>query len=256
MIDIFGRLIRLPIEMLIFSVEMFGQTMRGMQDIADRSLTEVLAEGVEPSPDVTSSGYPEAARPEPVREAEASYQEAESLPLPAPVSAGPATPSPVAPPVPAQSFAAPEALSQVEPPRHVHNPFNQGPPTIGGPPQAEERRIMADTNLSDDMVKLVEYSIVSIQREKERRLYSGEQIVTENLTGEAFASWMITQYLQSEGYASQVAEDASNTIRERDRKYLRVFYNVLDRWPEQSLDYEEKQLDILKDIAEALGKDN
>ena len=114
---------------------------------------------------------------------------------------------------------------------------------------------MADRNLSDDMVKLVEYSIVTIQREHERLLTRGEKIVTDNMTGEAFASWMIAEYLQSRDYKEKVEKDKERwKIKHEEKKYLRVYYNVLDRWPEQDLEYEEKQLKVLKGIEDAILK--
>ena len=102
---------------------------------------------------------------------------------------------------------------------------------------------MDDKNLSDDMVKLVTYDIVSIAREAERILCSGSVMVTDNTSGEAFASWMIARHLQSGDGPS---------IPDSERKYLRVHYRVKERWPKQSLYYEERQLATLEGIQEAI----
>lgn len=102
---------------------------------------------------------------------------------------------------------------------------------------------MADKNLSDDMVKLVEYTIVTIERGEENIL-SGDRpklkLVKRNMTGEAFASWIISEDLKMENGGNEQNE------------YLRVYYNVLHRWPKQDLEFEEKQLDYLEGIRDAL----
>ena len=94
---------------------------------------------------------------------------------------------------------------------------------------------MADKNLGDDMVKLVEYTIVSIERGKEEIVESGHKLFDDDMTGDAFASWVI-------------AEEVPKKKNGYDSKYLRVSYNVLDRWPRQDLKYEERQLEILGQI--------
>lgn len=42
---------------------------------------------------------------------------------------------------------------------------------------------------------------------------------------------------------------------EDDKKYLRVFYEVLERYPREKLRYEERQLEILEKIAEGVKKE-
>lgn len=102
---------------------------------------------------------------------------------------------------------------------------------------------MADKNLSDDMVKLVEYTIVTIKRSDEDIIHSGKKLVTDNMTGEAFASWMV----------SENGPDSNPNDEDGEDQYLRVYYNVLDRWPKQDLKYEEKQLEILGGIKKVLS---
>ncbi|MCH9651597.1 MAG: hypothetical protein K0U98_25450 [Deltaproteobacteria bacterium] len=105
---------------------------------------------------------------------------------------------------------------------------------------------MADKNLSDDMVKLVSYSIVSIQRDREHVLSSARRVVTDNMDGEGFASWMIAEYLEESG---------RKRFKDKELQYLRVSYNVEDRWAEQDLKYEEKQLRALDGIERAIRKE-
>ena len=118
----------------------------------------------------------------------------------------------------------------------------------GAEANEREGRKMADTNLSDDSVKLVHYVIVSIERDRERKLANGDgyEIVTDNMTGESFAAWMIAQYLQ------QPEEQKPEKLGEDEKKYLRVCYDVVCRWPRESLHYESKQLTRLDDIERAI----
>jgi len=109
----------------------------------------------------------------------------------------------------------------------------------------KEELHMAETNLNDDFAKLIQYSIVSIGRDRpdEKKLLLSDQIVvTENMTGDSFATWMIARFIQDEGMNFPHAE----------KKYLRVYYNVLDRWPQPDLEYEESQLNALRGIQRAI----
>ena len=107
---------------------------------------------------------------------------------------------------------------------------------------------MSDRNLANDRVKLVQYSIVTVRRGFEEILKTyGEEVVTENMTGEVFASWVIAKYSQE------------NNISEDDRRYLRVYHDIIESWEKQDLKYEEnrlkyedKKLNVLGAIVEAL----
>lgn len=104
---------------------------------------------------------------------------------------------------------------------------------------------MRDSNLSDDMVKLVRFTIVSIQRDDEHILRNGlgEKIVTDNMDDESFASWVLSEYFQRAEH---------EPIDDDDKKYLRVYTEVLDRWPKQDRKFEKRQLGSLEGIEEAL----
>ncbi len=111
------------------------------------------------------------------------------------------------------------------------------------PPPSREDTIMSDRNLNDDMVKLVRYSIVSIQRDKEEVLVKEqEKIFDDKLTDDAFATWVISDY------ASETNMDSN------DRKYLRVSWSVKDRWPRQDREYEKRKLEELEGIKEAIDR--
>lgn len=99
-----------------------------------------------------------------------------------------------------------------------------------------------DRNLSDDMVKLVRYNIVSIKRDAEKIMHRDEVIFDENMTDDGFATWVISKYGDARGLSSD------------DRKYLRVSYEVLDRWAKQDRKYEKRQLEVLEGIRDAIDQ--
>ena len=112
----------------------------------------------------------------------------------------------------------------------------------------EEEGTTLLSSLSDDKVKLVAYTIVSLKRDKERIMPkgSGQILVTENMNGKTFASWMIARYLQSKDYQDL---KPSEKMSKGDEKYLRVDYVVRRRWPRQPLRFEERQVEVLSEIS-------
>lgn len=100
---------------------------------------------------------------------------------------------------------------------------------------------MSDVSLSDDMVKLVQFAIISVRRDiydleaPEGPLVSGQEVVSDNLRDMDFSSYIIARYCDQ--------------IPVWDRRYIRVWYQVLERWPKSSLNYEERQLRELRRIA-------
>jgi len=111
----------------------------------------------------------------------------------------------------------------------------------GAKESAEETQSM-DTNLNDDKVKLVRYQILSIKRGDEKILIRDrDEIVTDNMDGAAFAAWKIAEY----------CNDLS--LGNDDRKYLRVFYEVLHRYDREPLKYEEDQLKVLREIRDRIA---
>jgi hypothetical protein len=120
-------------------------------------------------------------------------------------------------------------------------PIDQGAGGTGAATEGKkEKQIMADKDLANDRVKLVEYSIVSIERGRERTLHDGEKLVSSNMTGEDFAIWVIAEYVQE------------HPIPHESKKYLRVCYEVQCSWAREPLHYEEKQLDALEGIRRAI----
>lgn len=108
---------------------------------------------------------------------------------------------------------------------------------------------MSDTDLRDDMVKLVSYSIVCIERGRERALVCNEcRVFSENLDDCDFDTWVVAEYIDEWQCSHQGRRFPCN------KKDLRVVHTVLGRWPKQDLHYEEKQLRRLAGIEEGVDR--
>ncbi len=90
-------------------------------------------------------------------------------------------------------------------------------------------------DLWGDDIKLVKYGIVSLRRCHERTLYGNQILVTIPMTPETFSTWVIACYLQAEDFPvdgrDAVARERRNAIPYEEKRYLRVAYEVLCRWP-------------------------
>jgi hypothetical protein len=151
---------------------------------------------------------------------------------------------------PLGDFAASIGVASGAPPAFVpsSNRAVEIHPPNGGATAAvhsvREEPKMVDVSLSDDMVKLVQFAIVSVRRDiydldaPEEPLISGQEVISDNLRDMDFSSYIIARYCHE--------------IPPRDRRYIRVWYQVLERWPKASLNYEERQLRELRRIANCI----
>ena len=102
-----------------------------------------------------------------------------------------------------------------------------------------------DRDLRGDDSKLVSYAIVSLRPCAEEILPggSGAVLVTTSMTAETFATYVVACYVQSPGHPP---------IPQATKKYLRVAYEVLARWPLEPLCCEERSVAALHGIRDAL----
>jgi DNA-binding MarR family transcriptional regulator len=130
---------------------------------------------------------------------------------------------------------------------------------------------MSDKNLRDDMLKLVQYKILFLKRDYEHAFREQEELVTDNIDEVGYTAWKIAAFIQ------QLREQRHTTVPEKwghypphdpqyregrtlvgfpdeDKKYLRVYYKVLNRWPREAFRFEEKQIEVLKQIRDNLQR--
>ena len=136
---------------------------------------------------------------------------------------------------------------------------------------AEEMSVM-DKDLRDDMLKLVRYKILFVKREYEHAFPEQEDLVSDNMDGSAFTAWKVAEFIQQlgrgetrvphkwgeKGYPSATwrRDGALLGLDEEDKKYLRVYYEVLERYPREKFKYEEQQVRVLEQIRDELEKRN
>jgi len=118
--------------------------------------------------------------------------------------------------------------------------------TIGGKSDNQEKKNM-DKDLNDDLLKLVRYKILFVKRGDEEVLREKDELVYDNMDGPAFTAWKIAEYIEATKTDSKLKR-----VGKDDEKYLRVFYEVLERSPRERFKYEEDQIQVLKEIRDRL----
>ena len=124
-----------------------------------------------------------------------------------------------------------------------------------------------DKALNDDSLKLVRYKILFVKRDYEYAFPEQEALVWDNLDATAFTSWKIAEFIQSLGRAKTTSpwrnypsEDKGLRkdgmllgFPEDDKKYLRVYYEVLERYPREKFKHDEDEVKVLKEIRDAIA---
>jgi hypothetical protein len=221
MIQLFGQLMKLPLEAFIYSMEMLAKTMRGIQQIAFQGI-DMVADGVV-QPLVDESG--------------------------------------------AESNLTADV---------IHDPIGDSAETAQKVPQEEERK-MADRDLhGDDELKLVRYKILFVKRDYEGvLLHDQEELVHDNISEDAYVAWKIAEFIQKLGDRKTLIpttwksypddKDDQQKLKYRDgnillglpeddKKYLRVYYEVLQRYPREKFRHDEEQIKVLREISSKMDK--
>lgn len=126
-----------------------------------------------------------------------------------------------------------------------------------------------DKDLRDDMLKLVRYKILFVRREYEIAFPEQEDIVSDNMDGDAFSAWKVAEFIQDlhagetpipmrwveQNYPPPEFRNGRflNGIPHEDKKYLRVYFQVLERFPREKFKYEEQQIRVLEEIRDRVN---
>ena len=125
-----------------------------------------------------------------------------------------------------------------------------------------------DKDLRDDMLKLVRYKVLFVKREYEHAFDEQEDLVSENMDGSAFTAWKVAEFIQGlaknktpvpakwgktypEGHRTG---DVLTGLPDDDKKYLRVYFEVIDRYQREKFKFEEEQISVLEEIRDAIPK--
>lgn len=92
-----------------------------------------------------------------------------------------------------------------------------------------------------DQVKLVEYSVVNIGRgSRDQKVHCRQTLIRDCTTAEEFRNEIIAEYAREHPHVNG--------------KNLRVYFKVLDCWCKEDWDYEEKQIEVLEEIRDAIAR--
>jgi hypothetical protein len=230
MMQFFGRFMKLPLEAFVYSMEMFVKTVQGIQHIAFRGIDMMADWDVRAPGDASGS---------------------ESV-------------------VPQVKYAAPEATYGV--PEDAGKGYTEAT-QITRQETRQEERAMSDRDLHDDMLKLIRYKILFVKRDYEHAFPEKEELVSENTDAAGYTAWKVAEFIQRLGdrrteipdkwkdYPSDKDDQGRLKYREGriltglpedDKKYLRVYYEVLDRYPRERFKYEERQIEVLEQIRDKM----
>jgi hypothetical protein len=131
-----------------------------------------------------------------------------------------------------------------------------------------------DKDLHDEMLKLVRYKILFVKREYEYAFPEKEDLVYDDLEAADFSAWKVAEFIQQladERRAPYLPDkwknrdypvcdggqvwpgDKLKTLPEEDKKYLRVYFEVLERYPREKFKYEELHIDELRRIRKEIS---
>ena len=238
-----SQMLKLPLTAFVYTMEMFVKTMEGLRKIADQGIDAMMG--------VASQNFGEEIENESHSAIDKRVSEL----------------TPSATKTRGDEVEALERRTSV----------TGGTVTDDGQTKLKEETKMPDTNLSDEMLKLVRYKILFVKRDYEHAFPEVEELVHDNMTGAAFSGWKIAQFIQNLGNGdtklpgkwknnyppSDKNKDGKDRYRdgdklvgfpEDDKKYLRVYFEVLDRYVREDFKYEEDQIDVLKEIRDAVRK--
>ncbi len=136
-------------------------------------------------------------------------------------------------------------------------------------PNIEEIKEM-DRDLRDSKLKLVRFKVLFIKRDYEHAFEESEDLISTNIDGSGFAAWKIAEFIQrlaqkqtrvpekwlKKNYPPPEYRAGSMLIGlpDKDKKYLRVYHQVLDRYQREKFEYEEEQIDVLREIRDGIRK--
>jgi hypothetical protein len=149
----------------------------------------------------------------------------------------------------------------------------------------KERINMDDRDLSDDKkLKLVRYKILFIKRDYEVAFPEVEELVSDSMDETAYTAWKVAEFIQrlnetpvprekwGGGTDEKVKPNYPKNSRgdllaqfdvkagrwmihklpEADKKYLRVYFQVLDRYDREEFKYHEQQIKVLEEIRDRI----
>jgi hypothetical protein len=241
MMKFLGQMMKLPITAFVYSIDMLARTLQGLQRMADHGIDAMLAGTVQESSNGPDSGSD--------------------------LKGGGITQTLGDPPGSQSNLTSDRTKS-----------LTSGTSGDSAETSHKEARKMRDTDLSDHkMLKLVRYKILFIKRKYEVAFPEQEELIADDTTDTGYTAWKIAQFIQeldrikvpSQWGGSdnpekkpRYPEDAIYSAKEQawvvheldedDKKFLRVYFEVLDRYQREKLHKEERQIEVLEQIRDRI----
>src|SRR5205085_9411700 len=140
----------------------------------------------------------------------------------------------------------------------------------------KEKINMSDTDLTGkETLKLVRYKILFIKRDYETAFPEREELVADSMDATGYTAWKIAEFIQRLAEFRDIRVPAKWDVYpenreqqppvppyrdgnillglpEDDKKYLRVYFEVLDRYDREEAKYEQQQINVLKEIRDRI----
>jgi len=117
-----------------------------------------------------------------------------------------------------------------------------------------------------DRLRLIRFKVLFLKRDLEVAFPEQEELVAEEIPKEGFISWKIAEFIQpmSRGEVRQPGKWKEKnyppgskggnvmSLPDKDKRFLRVYCQVLDTYERERMNYERDQIDVLKEIRDAI----
>lgn len=242
MMKFLSQMMKLPITAFVYSIEMLARTLQGFQRMADHGIDAMLSGTVQESSsgpdcesDLKGSGITQTLGDTPGSQGNLTSDKTNSM----------------------TSGTGKESVETSH----------------------KETKKMRDTDLSDHkMLKLVRYKILFVKRKYEVAFREQEELVSDDTTDTGYTTWKIAQFIQDlakrkteipDQWGDKYPPDTKDEkgkhryrdgnillgFPEDDKKFLRVYFEVLDRYQREKLHKEERQIEVLEQIRDRIGQD-
>jgi hypothetical protein len=221
MMQFLSQLMKLPLEAFVFSMEMLVKSMQGLQSIAYQGIDTIVGGAVQ------TSGH------RPGSQSDLTNDVIDGT---------------------IQDSAEPMSQTTQE----------------GEKAMAEMDLRDRDHDRDEDYLKLVRYKILFVKRDYEHAFDEMEELVTEEMDAAAYTAWKVAEFIQRlqqehgekrvkvpekwknyppDGY---IVGGYLKGFPDEDKKYLRVYFQVLERYRREPFKYEEQQIEVLKEIRDRM----
>jgi len=237
MIQFFGQLMKLPVDAFVYSIEMLVQTMRGIQHLAYQGI-DLMADGNVQAP-VAATGNAGAHRGR-TEATLVTVQEEREM---------------------ADRDIRDRDWDDRD--KRDRDKYSR---------DWDDSDWCDGDKYSENVLKLVRYKILFVKRDLEYAFPEKEELVTEsNIDETGYIAWKIAEFIQDlknveiprkwrdKRYPRNVeltsppeASPKINELPEDDKKYLRVYYEVLQRYRRERFRYQERQIEVLEQIRDKL----